>query len=800
MEDPMEDLIPGKPNRPRPTPAKRPSCLPLLRGMWRRHKLLMAAIFVGVSIPLLAVIYITDRTVYISSATLSVETSLIDQLPSMSNSMSNSKELLTRRDTVASFIVLLTGRSVGEDVVRALPNETFGELLAQEGRDYLLEASNFLRGLLGRRPFVRTPEQRAVAELQRRSAFQVSKEAAGVFHIRANASTPKAAMDLVNTYIQTLMNRTRSGDQAQARKMREFLESQLEQAKAGLGTSEASLTSYEQQKGRVKLGGQTELDLVRLSNAENALAEVQASQQAVAARAVALQNARDAGSSKRAQTAERQASRGGETTPGDAAEEDQRLRSLKAAQENASRLEAKWESLRARYTDAHPQLQLAQEELLAARARFAQLARGLGPSGARPEVSRSTPAADPVDVQRQLVALDADEAALKVKAEVIRAQVDRLRKNVRALSQEELEFTNLRRAVEANRNIATVLSERLIAARMREQGDSGGFRIMDPASYPAEPSREQLWKFMLYALAVAAGCTFATAFGLERWREPVETESDVESLALRLLGSVATFSRTGSSKRPTNGQTSSTTPDATSLAAVDIHHEMYRSICATIETVRPKHPFRSILLTSPAPGEGKSTTVINLAYAFQEFGRRVLVIEADLRRPVLANRLQLPMAGKPNLVQFLQGSATFEQVCRPLAGGVTVIPASTAPGNATILLASEGMRTLLTAARDRFDIILCDSAPVLAVPDNILLIKEFEAAIVVVKASATSKRLLAKTAKMLDLAGARILGVVLNQANPRDVAYYHYRYRRYYTRTPLVTEDRAIAGSRRPRR
>jgi capsular exopolysaccharide synthesis family protein len=460
-----------------------------------------------------------------------------------------------------------------------------------------------------------------------------------------------------------------------------------------------------------------------------------------------------------------------------------------------------------------------------------------------------------VDVQRQLIALEAEKATLKLKAEIMREQVDRLRQNLGALSQEELEFTNLRRAVESDRDLVTVLSERLMAARMREQGESGGFRIMDPASYPSVPSREQLLKLMLYALALAAACAFAIPFGLERWRDPVETESDVEGLELPLLGCVATFSlngspkrpangrtssarpdatsptpvqihhemyraicapvetvwpespvrsrlgsvstfwRKGSPKRPTNGRTSSTRPDATSPTPAQIHHEMYRAICATIETVWPKSQVRSILLTSPGPGEGKSTTAINLAYAFQEFGQRVLLIEADLRRPVLARRLRLPMEAAPDLVQFLQGSATFEQVCRPLPGGVTVIPSSIAPGNATILLASQGMRNLLTAARDRFDIILCDSAPVLAVPDNILLSKAFEAAIVVVKASATSKRQLAKTARQLGLAEARILGVVLNHANTRDVDYYHHRYRRYYTNAPLETEGEPNTGS-----
>lgn len=594
-------------------------------------------------------------------------------------------------------------------------------------------------------------------------------------------------MDIVNTYIQVLLNRTRSGSQEQALKMREFLESQLQQAKASLSTSEVLLTRYEQQTGRVKLGGQTELDLVRLANAENALAEVEASQQAVAARAVTLQKAREAAGQRAAQAAAPQGARGGDAAPETEAAEDQQLKSLKAAQETVTRLEAKLESLRARYTEAHPQLQLTQEELGAARARVAQLARGL---------AAPTPAADPLEARRQLVALEAEGAALGVKADMLRAQVERLRRNVRALSQEELEFTNLRRAVEANRDLVSVLSERLMNARMREQGGSGAFRIMDPASYPTEPSRERLLKFMLYALALAGGCAFAAGLGLERWREPVETESDVESLALPLLGAVATFSRKSRSRRPTNGRTAPAAPDVTSLTAVDIHREMYHSIYATIATARSKSGLRPILLTSPGPGQEKSTTAINLAYAFQEFGHRVLLIEADLRRPVLAHRLGLREADAPDLVHFLQGTATFEQVCRPLPGGVTVIPGSVAARKATTLLASEGLRKLLAAARDRFDVVLCDSAPVLAVPDNILLTKAFDTAIIVVKASVTSKRQLAKTAKLLDLAGARILGVVLNHANPRDVDYYHRRYRRYYAYKPLASAGEPITGPR----
>jgi capsular exopolysaccharide synthesis family protein len=207
--------------------------------------------------------------------------------------------------------------------------------------------------------------------------------------------------------------------------------------------------------------------------------------------------------------------------------------------------------------------------------------------------------------------------------------------------------------------------------------------------------------------------------------------------------------------------------------------ELYRAIRAAIEIERLKSPFRSILVTSAGPSEGKSSTVLNLAHTFQEFGRRVLIVDTDLRRPSLHRALSLP--NKPGLVDFLRDTATFDQVCQSLPSGVTVIPGQVAPQDAASMLASSRARELLKEANDRFDLILVDSAPVLAVPDNLLLLTVLDRAVIVVKASTTSKRDLQKVQKSLEQMNASILGVIVNQANRRDVHYYHPRYSKYYT-------------------
>jgi Mrp family chromosome partitioning ATPase len=110
-----------------------------------------------------------------------------------------------------------------------------------------------------------------------------------------------------------------------------------------------------------------------------------------------------------------------------------------------------------------------------------------------------------------------------------------------------------------------------------------------------------------------------------------------------------------------------------------------------------------------------------------------------------------------------------------------MIPGQVAKDDAASLLASARFRELLDVARQQFDLILVDSAPVLAVPDNLLLATIIDRVIIVAKATGTSTRDLRKAQTEIERAGGRILGVVLNQANPRDVPYYHPRYRKYYT-------------------
>jgi polysaccharide biosynthesis transport protein len=777
----------------------------ILRGVWRRHKVLVVGVFFGIAVPGLLFAHFTNTTLYVSKAVISIEPSGLAQIPFLKEP--------PRRDQIMTYMVLLKSHSLSEAVLEALPKESYDELLAMRQHvDYFAPLKNTIRRWQGMPPRVLSPHEEALAELRLgRMEFSQVKEAENVFVITATATRPRVAVDLVNTHIQVLLQRARSVDQEDSRRSREFLESQYQQVKESLARAEDSVAKLQQQRGRTRSGTQTELELVRLAQLETALSDTQATRQVLSTRLATLRRSWDQARSQdpRAATENtvKENQKDDETAAASlAAEYQARTNAFKAAQEQLARTEAKLASLRERYTDAHPQVQMTRDEIARQQARVTQLARELPSAPAPTRTTRGTtvvPAtpSDRVELQNQIVSLERESDALATKEETLKLQVARLRDNLRNLSQDDVDFGNLRRSVEANRNLLALLSDRLMAARIRERGDSSVIRVVDPAllPFPPQTTSPKTQKLALMVLALAGGLAFGLAFGIEFLHQPVETEADIlKATSLTVLGSVGVMESLSTSNSPRREKKPIVLPahPVGTFAGQNrpIHLELYRAMRANIETERLKSPFRSVLVTSPGPHEGKSTTILNLAHVCQEFGRRVLVVDGDLRRPSLASPLAL--TNRPGVVDYLHGTATLEQVCRRLPSGVTVIPGQVSRGDAATLFASARFKELLHVAGTSFDLILVDSAPILAVPDNLLLAGSIDRVILVAKATHTSTRDLRKAQAAIERAGGRLLGVVLNGAHASDVPYYHPRYRKYYT--PSTAKDAQVTSRRVP--
>lgn len=206
------------------------------------------------------------------------------------------------------------------------------------------------------------------------------------------------------------------------------------------------------------------------------------------------------------------------------------------------------------------------------------------------------------------------------------------------------------------------------------------------------------------------------------------------------------------------------------LAPKSLAAEQYRQLRTRLSLAEGANAIRTVLVTSPQKGEGKSITSANLALTMaQELQRRVIIVEADLRKPSLQQMFGLTPG--PGLSDYLAGAADLQQVMRTLPDHhLTVIPAGTTPGNPAELLGSTAMRRLLDQLRTSFDRVILDTPPVLPLADVAILAPMVDGALMVVRAGYTPKPAIENALRAFD--SSRLLGVVLNESGLED----DYRY------------------------
>jgi len=209
--------------------------------------------------------------------------------------------------------------------------------------------------------------------------------------------------------------------------------------------------------------------------------------------------------------------------------------------------------------------------------------------------------------------------------------------------------------------------------------------------------------------------------------------------------------------------------------------EAYRTLRTNIQYAKVDRPIKTVLVTSAGPEEGKSTSVANLAITFAQMGTKTLLVDTDLRRPVLNGIFGLSRA--EGLTNVLVGKITMEEAIKPTKiDNLHLLPSGTLPPNPSELLASDAMGKLLGDVAKQFSIVLFDSPPVIPVTDAAVLSTKLDGVILVVKSGETRKEALLRGRDLLENVSARVLGVVVNGVNIDQMygSYYRYYYHYYY--------------------
>ncbi|OEH92135.1 CpsD/CapB family tyrosine-protein kinase [Bacillus solimangrovi] len=201
--------------------------------------------------------------------------------------------------------------------------------------------------------------------------------------------------------------------------------------------------------------------------------------------------------------------------------------------------------------------------------------------------------------------------------------------------------------------------------------------------------------------------------------------------------------------------------------------EQYRTIRTNIQFASIDKQIKTIVVTSSNPGEGKSTTIANLAVTFAQQGKKVLLIDTDMRKSTVHYTFRLEnTTGLTNVltkqVKLLEAIKSINE------SNMDVLTSGPVPPNPAELLGSQSMKDLLDEAREHYDIILFDSPPLLAVTDAQILSNQCDGVILVVHSGKTAKEDAQKAKELLQTAQAKILGAVINQKKLKASNYYYY--------------------------
>jgi capsular exopolysaccharide synthesis family protein len=337
-------------------------------------------------------------------------------------------------------------------------------------------------------------------------------------------------------------------------------------------------------------------------------------------------------------------------------------------------------------------------------------------------------------------------------------------------------------------------------------GTPNNIRIVDYAIAGKNPVAPKRTLVVGLSFMLALGLGIALSFFLEYLDDSVRTPEDVENF-LR-LPAIAVIPQTGNSKPrrliPQKGgavaPSTALAPNEVLLSDLDKRSpiaEAYRHLRTSILLSTAGRPPKTLLITSSVPSEGKTTTAVNTAMSLAQTGAKVLIIDADMRRPRLHSIFNLSNAnGLSSLLarefEEREVAEAFQKVDEP---GLFVLTAGPVPPNPAELIGSEQMLRLLATVTPNFTHVIIDSPPVAAFTDGVLIAAMVEGVLLVVHSGKNSRKVVGRGRKLLHDVGARIIGVVLNKVpNAGGTSYYYYGgYYSHYSSTEDTAEQRAAS-------
>jgi capsular exopolysaccharide synthesis family protein len=396
---------------------------------------------------------------------------------------------------------------------------------------------------------------------------------------------------------------------------------------------------------------------------------------------------------------------------------------------------------------------------------------------------RTEIAAEEVRMQQQI--RDEYLAALQ-RETLLTTAFNQQKQEANQLNESAIEYSVLKRDAEGNRQLYQDLLQRLKEAGVSAGLRSSNIRVVDVARTPTSPIKPNVPRNIELGLILGLACGIGLALTLESLDTSIRTMEQVNAIStLPALGTIPLQFASNGSLRKRLKPVSVETEKSESPALVTYARprseaaEAYRSLRTSILLSSFGAPPKVILVTSALPQEGKTTISANSALVLAQRGDRVLLIDADLRRPGIDKLFGFRSHG--GLSTLISGGDKFEDVVVPFTDvpNLWILPAGPIPPQPAELLGSTVMKDHIARWRTEFDHVVIDTPPCLSVTDAVLLSPEADRIILVARAGKTTKIALKRACDLLLQVNARVMGIVLNALNMNSAEGYYYYGGRY---------------------
>jgi polysaccharide biosynthesis transport protein len=404
------------------------------------------------------------------------------------------------------------------------------------------------------------------------------------------------------------------------------------------------------------------------------------------------------------------------------------------------------------------------------------------------------------ELDNVLRAMETEVQAARQQEASLQASLEGAKHEALEINRKAIDYSVLKREVDSSQELYDGLMKKSKATDLESELKATNIRIDERAETPLAPFLPDRAKNYQLALLIGLGLGLGLCFLFEHLDNTFKTPDDIKQhLGLPFLGMVPDVN--AKSSGPTPARTSPLILRSPKSAVAEAYRVLRTNL---IFSSADRSSGRILAISSANPGEGKTTTVANLAASLAINGARVLAVDADLRRPTMHQHFGLTKT--PGLSDLIVGKAKpSEAIHKTQFGGLQVMPCGYVPPNPTELLGSASLREILAALRTHYDWVLIDTPPILAMADTSVLCPLVDGLAVVVGAETSSRPAVQRALDQIQSVNGRLIGVILNKVNFERNSYYYGQYygeyyRSYYADRNEGTGTSGGARSRSTRR